>query len=162
MKKRAIAAVVLSCALISASAQASPIESTAAARDTTISGRGFGHGRGMSQYGAQGAAIAGKSVRQILDFYYPGTTTGKATGSIRVRISADTTDGVRVGTVNHLRIRDLTAGLVYTLPKASTRNQWSIDPYGDHGTKVSSFDAKTRKWTLWKTFTGMTQFEGAA
>ena len=116
----------------------------------------------MSQYGAQGAAIAGKSVRQILDFYYPGTTTGKATGSIRVRISADTTDGVRVGTVNHLRIRDLTAGLVYTLPKASTRNQWSIDPYGDHGTKVSSFDAKTRKWTLWKTFTGMTQFEGAA
>ena len=162
MKKRAIAAVVLSCALISASAQASPIESTAAARDTTISGRGFGHGRGMSQYGAQGAAIAGKSVRQILDFYYPGTTTGKATGSIRVRISADTTDGVRVGTVNHLRVRDLTAGQVYTLPKASTRNQWSIDPYGDHGTKVSSFDAKTRKWTLWKTFTGMTQFEGAA
>ena len=162
MKKRAIAAVVLSCALISASAQASPIESTAAARDTTISGRGFGHGRGMSQYGAQGAAIAGQSVRQILDFYYPGTTTGKTTGRIRVRISADTTDGVRVGTVNHLRIRDLTAGLVYTLPKASTRNQWSIDPYGDHGTKVSSFDAKTRKWTLWKTFTGMTQFEGAA
>ena len=162
MKKRAIAAVVLSSALISASAQASPVEPKAAAAGTTISGRGFGHGRGMSQYGAQGAAIAGKSVRQILDFYYPGTTTGKATGSIRVRISADTTDGVRVGTVNHLRVRDLTAGKVYTLPKASTRNQWSIDPYGDHGTKVSSFDAKTRKWTLWKTFTGMTQFEGAA
>ena len=61
-----------------------------------------------------------------------------------------------------IRVRDLAAGKVYTLPKAATRNQWSIDPYGDHGTKVSSFDAKTRKWTLWKTFAGMTQFEGAA
>jgi stage II sporulation protein D len=161
MKKRAIAAVVLASALISATAEAREIEPTAGA-DTTISGRGFGHGRGMSQYGAQGAAIAGKSVQQILDFYYPGTTVGKATGSIRVKVTADTTDGIRVGTVNRLRVRDLKAGKVYTLPKASTRNQWSIDPYGDHGTKVSSFDAKTRKWTLWKTFTGMTQFEGAA
>ncbi|GAB2652504.1 SpoIID/LytB domain-containing protein [Kribbella swartbergensis] len=161
MKKRAIAAVVLTSTLVSATAEARQVE-PAAVPDTTISGRGFGHGRGMSQYGAQGAALAGRSVQQILDFYYPGTTTGKATGSIRIRISADTTDGVRVGTVNRLKVRDLTNGKVYPLPKASTRDQWSIDPYGDHGTKVSSFDAKTRKWTLWKTFTGMTQFEGAA
>ncbi len=162
MKKRAIAAVVVSSALISASAQASPVEPTAAAAGTTITGRGFGHGRGMSQYGAQGAAIAGRSAQQILAFYYPGTTTGKATGSLRVRISADTTDGVRVGAVNRLSVRSFATGKVYTLPVASTRNQWSIDPYGDHGTKVSSFNAKTRKWTLWKIFTGMTQFEGAA
>ena len=162
MKKRAIAAIVVSSTLLSATAQAREIVPTATVPDTTISGRGFGHGRGMSQYGAQGAAIAGKSVRQILDFYYPGTATGKATGSIRVRIGADTTDGVRVGTVNHLRVRDLATAAVYTLPKASIRNQWSIDPYGDHGTKVSSFNAKTRTWTLWKTFTGMTQFEGPA
>jgi stage II sporulation protein D len=163
MKKRAIAAVVLSSTLISAGAQAQESKPTSsAAADITISGRGFGHGRGMSQYGAQGAAIAGKSVKQILDFYYPGTTIGKATGNIRVRVSADTTDGVRVGTVNHLRVRGLKTNKAYTLPKASTRNQWSIDPYGDHGTKVSSYDAKTRKWTLWKTFAGMTQFEGAS
>jgi len=161
MKKRGIAAVVLASTVISATAEAGEIEPSAVP-DTIISGRGFGHGRGMSQYGAHGAAIAGKSVRQILDFYYPGTTTGKATGAIRVRITADSSDGIRVGTVNRLKVRDLKTGTVYPLPKASTRNQWSIDPYGDHGTKVSSFDAKTRKWTLWKTFTGMTQFEGAA
>ena len=81
-------------------------------------------------------------MQQILDFYYPGTTSGKATGGIRIRITADTTDGVRVAAVNRLRIRDL-AGKVSTLPKASTRNQWSIDPYGEHGTKVSSYNAKT-------------------
>jgi SpoIID/LytB domain protein len=169
MKKYAIAAIVLSSALSSVTAsalssipaQASPTEPTAAAAARTISGRGFGHGRGMSQYGAQGAAIAGRSARQILDFYYPGTTTGRTSGSIRVRISADTTDGVRVRPVNHLRVHSFATGKVYTLPVASTRNQWSIDPYGEHGTKVSSYNAKTRKWTLWKTFTGMTQFEGA-
>lgn len=159
MRKRVIAAIVLSSTMVSATAQAREV--VAAAPDTTITGRGFGHGRGLSQYGAQGAALAGKSVRQILDFYYPGTTTGKATGSIRIRISADTTDGVRVGAVSGLAVRSLATGKVYPLPRASNLNQWSIDPNGAHGTKLSSYDAKTRKWTLYKTFTGMAQFEGA-
>lgn len=35
-----------------------------------ISGHGFGHGVGMSQYGALGMAKAGKSYRQILHYYY--------------------------------------------------------------------------------------------
>ncbi|WP_432888567.1 SpoIID/LytB domain-containing protein [Kribbella sp. CA-245084] len=159
---RAIAAIVLSSTVISATAQARQIVPTATAPDTTIMGRGFGHGRGLSQYGAQGAALAGKPVKQILDFYYPGTTAGKATGSIRVRVSADTTDGVRVGAVNKLSVRSFATGKVYVLPKASTRNQWSVDPNGEHGTKLSSYDAKTKKWTLYKTFTGMAQFEGPA
>jgi stage II sporulation protein D len=160
MKKRGIAAVVLASTLISATAQAAEFEPTVVS-DTIITGRGFGHGRGMSQYGAQGAAIAGQSVQQILDFYYPGTTVGKATGSIRILITADITDGVRVGAVKQLKVRDLTTGKVYPLPEASTRNEWSMDPYGDHGTKVSSYDATAKKWTLWKKFDGMTQFEGA-
>ena len=40
-----------------------------------INGRGYGHGRGMSQYGAYGwATTAGWSWQQILDFYYGGPT----------------------------------------------------------------------------------------
>ncbi len=40
-----------------------------------INGRGYGHGRGMSQYGAYGwATAAGWSWQQILDFYYGGPT----------------------------------------------------------------------------------------
>lgn len=39
-----------------------------------ISGRGFGHGLGMCQYGAKGMAKAGKVYSQILYHYYPGTT----------------------------------------------------------------------------------------
>lgn len=162
MRKRVIAAVVLSSAVVSTTAQAREVTPSATAPDTTITGRGFGHGRGLSQYGAQGAALAGKSVQQILNFYYPGTTTGKATGSIRVRISADTTDGVRVGAVSGLAVRSFATGKVYPLPRGVTVNRWSIDPNGEHGTKLSWYNAKTRKWTLYKTFTAMAQFEGAA
>ncbi|WLD92985.1 SpoIID/LytB domain-containing protein [Alkalihalobacillus sp. AL-G] len=40
----------------------------------TISGLGYGHGVGMSQYGAYERAEAGHSYKQILSFYYEGTT----------------------------------------------------------------------------------------
>ncbi|MGH8881589.1 MAG: hypothetical protein ACRD0P_30275, partial [Stackebrandtia sp.] len=39
----------------------------------TIKGHGYGHGHGLSQHGAQGAAIEGLTHRQIINFYYPGT-----------------------------------------------------------------------------------------
>lgn len=35
--------------------------------------RGYGHGVGMSQYGANGLARRGKTFREILAYYYPGT-----------------------------------------------------------------------------------------
>jgi stage II sporulation protein D len=37
-------------------------------------GRGFGHGVGLCQWGAQGKALKGWSAEQILAFYYPGAT----------------------------------------------------------------------------------------
>src|SRR5699024_2039445 len=37
-------------------------------------GHGHGHGIGMSQYGARGAARQGKGYKDILGFYFPGTT----------------------------------------------------------------------------------------
>ena len=33
---------------------------------------GFGHGVGMSQYGAEAMALSGKDFKQILKHYYPG------------------------------------------------------------------------------------------
>lgn len=38
-----------------------------------LSGRGYGHGVGMCQCGAQGMARKGKSARAILLYYYPGS-----------------------------------------------------------------------------------------
>jgi stage II sporulation protein D len=48
----------------------------AVAVDTRVarfSGRGYGHGVGMCQWGAKGVAEQGHTARQILEFYYPGT-----------------------------------------------------------------------------------------
>jgi stage II sporulation protein D len=39
-------------------------------------GSGYGHGVGLCQWGALQMARAGKSYRDILSFYYPGTTIG--------------------------------------------------------------------------------------
>lgn len=41
-------------------------------------GRGFGHGVGMCQFGAQGFALRGESADQILRRFYPGATLANA------------------------------------------------------------------------------------
>ncbi|MDQ0229994.1 SpoIID/LytB domain-containing protein [Metabacillus malikii] len=38
-----------------------------------MKGRGFGHGVGMSQWGAHYMGVSGNSYQQIIDYYYPGT-----------------------------------------------------------------------------------------
>jgi len=41
-----------------------------------FTGRGFGHGVGMSQWGARGQALAGRDAATILRYYYTGVTVG--------------------------------------------------------------------------------------
>ncbi len=54
--------------------------------DFVFSGRGFGHGIGMSQYGARGAARLGCTATDILTTYYSGVQVGQQPmpNSIRV------------------------------------------------------------------------------
>jgi stage II sporulation protein D len=51
-----------------------------------VKGRGFGHGVGMSQYGAYGYARHGKGHRFILRHYYRGTSIDKLGGTRVVRV----------------------------------------------------------------------------
>ena len=51
-----------------------------------LTGGGYGHGVGLSQYGALAQAQAGRSYREILEFYYPGTTLGTGPPS-KVRVA---------------------------------------------------------------------------
>ena len=53
----------------------------------TFSGTGWGHGVGLSQYGARNRANEGQTYRQILRAYYPGTRWGRAGGVVRVKIT---------------------------------------------------------------------------
>lgn len=50
------------------------IEFNTLAKTTKITSRGYGHGVGLCQYGANGMAERGKNYRQILQKYYPGVT----------------------------------------------------------------------------------------
>lgn len=54
----------------------------------TIDGRGWGHGRGMSQYGALGYARAGWSSNKILNHYYSNTVSGNVPSNAKVNPSA--------------------------------------------------------------------------
>jgi len=42
-----------------------------------VIGAGYGHGRGMCQWGAIGQSLKGKSYKDILTFYYPGLFLNK-------------------------------------------------------------------------------------
>ncbi len=55
-----------------------------------VQGHGFGHGVGMSQYGAYGYAQHGKGYRFILAHYYSGTTIGTLPGPRIVRVLIET------------------------------------------------------------------------
>jgi stage II sporulation protein D len=56
-----------------------------------MTGSGWGHGRGMSQWGAYQAAVDGVPHQQILAFYYPGTTLGQLPpAQVRVLLGSDT------------------------------------------------------------------------
>jgi SpoIID/LytB domain protein len=71
----------------------------AAAGDTlTFTGRGWGHGRGMGQYGALGYAVDhGWSSAQILNHFYGGTTAGNAGNrQITVELTGQTGRGLVV------------------------------------------------------------------
>jgi len=63
----------------------------AAAGDFVFTGRGWGHGTGMSQWGAWQAAREGVAFDEILAFYYPGTILQNLNDpdrQVKVRISS--------------------------------------------------------------------------
>jgi stage II sporulation protein D len=75
-----IALVVASLAALASATAAS------AGVSWVVKGRGFGHGVGMSQYGAYGFARHGKDYDFILGHYYRGTTIGQTGGPRIVRV----------------------------------------------------------------------------
>jgi stage II sporulation protein D len=71
--------------LLAAPAVAALAPASAPAATWVVSGAGFGHGVGLSQYGAYGMAQQGAGHRRILRHYYRGTRIGDA-GSRTIRV----------------------------------------------------------------------------
>jgi stage II sporulation protein D len=75
------------CAALLASV-ALAIAPAGAGAEWTIKGHGFGHGVGLSQWGAYGYAKHGAGYREILGHYYRHTKLGRDAGKVRVLLGA--------------------------------------------------------------------------
>ena len=104
-----------------------------------LDGHGWGHGRGLNQWGSQGAASRGVAASTILSAYYPGTAPAtypsaslpaRFDGYIRVLITRD--DGVDVRVVPHANLY---------LKDASTGASWPLATSGPGG--------PIRSWRIW-------------
>ena len=108
-------ASVLAVSVASASGQQVPPASYGEAA-FVVSGRGYGHGVGMSQYGAYGQALAGRTYDQILGHYYTGTEIGQA-GRKEVRVLlAEGRRAVTISSTAPYTAVDAT-GAIFKLPK---------------------------------------------
>ncbi|HEY8030014.1 MAG TPA: SpoIID/LytB domain-containing protein [Gaiellaceae bacterium] len=91
-----------------------------AATVVVVTGRGWGHGVGMSQWGARGYALHGWSFRQILGHYYPGTQLA-STSNLTVRVLLGAAQpGAEIACAAGMRVGDAT-GRTFALP-AKTYN----------------------------------------
>jgi stage II sporulation protein D len=83
-----------------------------------LDGHGWGHGVGLSQYGAYGFAQHGWTYQQILAHYFPGTTLGTASlKRIRVLL-ADAKPSLTIASAADFRVTDGT-GQVHRLAAGS-------------------------------------------
>jgi stage II sporulation protein D len=86
MRRSPLTAALLATTAIAAAVAVVP---AGAAPVQVIRGAGFGHGIGMSQYGAYGMAQQGWSYQRILGHYYKGTKLAQAPGrTVRVLLQA--------------------------------------------------------------------------
>jgi stage II sporulation protein D len=128
----AIAVTVFgTCAVLTSVPARADSAVSARSRSFTIRGAGWGHGWGMSQYGAYGAAREGLSWKQILAFYYRGTQlkTMPSGTKIKVWITADNDNSLRVLPARGLTVRD-GAGHRYTVPSGPKYTSWRISRSG--------------------------------
>jgi stage II sporulation protein D len=98
-----------------------------------VRGHGWGHGVGLSQWGAYGFARAGYTYQRILSHYYQGTTLGQASlRRVRVQLAAGAAT-LTVSSTDTLRVRD-GLGMTYELTAGRyvlTRDlKLRVDPLG--------------------------------
>ncbi|MFQ5426754.1 MAG: SpoIID/LytB domain-containing protein, partial [Gaiellales bacterium] len=85
-----------------------------------VTGFGWGHGVGMSQYGAYGLAQQGASFDAILATYYPGTTLAPVDPTVVRVLLASERASIKLASPSPYTVTD-GAGVVHELPAGSTR-----------------------------------------
>jgi stage II sporulation protein D len=94
-----------------------------------VDGHGYGHGRGMSQYGARAQAAAGRSAEQILAFYYPGTVRSRI-GNPTIRVLVNDGDDPFVQLRPSAGLRVSWTGHSVVLPATTGGQRWQVGKWG--------------------------------
>lgn len=131
---------VISTALAAVAAAAAAAPADAATR-VIVRGAGFGHGVGLSQYGAYGFAKRGADHRAIIAHYYRGTRLRTLADAPTVRVLLQTAPTVRVRNVRAVAGgRALSPETTYTIRGFGSRLVLRTAA----GTAIGRFDAPLR------------------
>jgi stage II sporulation protein D len=105
----------------------------------TIRGAGFGHGVGLSQYGAYGFALNGATYDEILGHYYTDTELGTTDASETVRVLlASSTGTVSFSGASRAGSRRIGPGRTYV---ARRRGSSKVDLLSSAGRRIATFAA---------------------
>lgn len=111
MMRRTLALVSVLLVVAGVAARVHPSAQTTAPAGTAtfiVTGHGWGHGVGLSQYGAYGYAQKGVGYEKIVLHYFPGTELGAAPVSrLRVLLTAGATT-LSIGSTSDFKVRDAT------------------------------------------------------
>jgi stage II sporulation protein D len=173
--------LALTAALVPSSghAQPDPAPRAGVPSSFSIAGSGFGHGVGMSQYGAYAMAVAGMSASDILEYYYSGTTVGTAPNpwtdiDVQVLGSAGDPTGTTLSVANgQWRLRaapdgtDLVTGVPSQKVKLGASNGRVVAKVVQDGAVVATVpaqDSLVLQWTgtrAWSGTAGVAAVAGA-
>ena len=133
--RRVLAVATLAAALAAATGSAAPSVPPAA---FVLAGGGWGHGVGMSQWGAFGQAKAGRDYRQILDTYYRGTEMSAAPDTLLDRVRVLVADGLAAATVENVLAVFDGDGKRYPIPNGKLTVKPDLKlPAGKDGKRVA-------------------------
>lgn len=152
----ALALLTMTGLVAAPSASAAEVYPRPSGNTLELAGRGYGHGRGMSQWGAYGAAAGPAQLgwRAILAFYYPGTTAVvQPNAALRVRLD---TIGTYPTTVAAGAGLTLTVGACrVVLPTTSSSiAYWRVRRASSTTFALEFYNSTTRLWRVWSPTAG--------
>jgi stage II sporulation protein D len=104
----------------------------------TIRGAGFGHGVGMSQYGALGFAQQGRTYDEILRHYYTGTGLGTTADGATVRVLLQSTGTASFSGASQAGSRRVNPARTYQVRR---RGSSQVDLLSASGRRIAAFTA---------------------
>src|SRR3954470_10100697 len=133
-RMRRLAVGVLACLAVPASAQA-------AKSSFVIRGAGFGHGIGLSQYGADGYAQHGFDYKTIVGHYYQGTGLATVSPAPTIRVLLESASAPSFTGATQAGDRTLDPGKTYSVVRV---NSSSVALRSPAGRRLETFSAPLR------------------